>query len=98
MTCLLCAGCGEFRLASQITPSPTLLKTPDQITLDTLVCKDKAKTESQTAADQARGFMLGFTLSVFGAAIDYEQQKKDQRRIFKECMEARGYSVAPPPD
>jgi hypothetical protein len=68
------------------------------MTLDVLVCKDRAKTESQTAADQARGFVLGLGLSFVGVAIDYDQQKRDQRRIFRECMEARGYTIIPATD
>lgn len=94
--CLLCADCGSFNLAAGGTPPPG--KTQDQMTLDVLVCKDRAKTESQTAADQARGFVLGLGLSFVGVAIDYDQQKRDQRRIFRECMEARGYTIIPATD
>jgi hypothetical protein len=90
---LLCVGCGEFQLASSIVPN--IMKTSEQQQLDVLVCKDQARTESQTAADQARGVALGLGLSFLGAAIDYEQQKSDQRRIFKVCMERRGYTVVP---
>jgi hypothetical protein len=94
--CITCVSCGTFNLDAGSKAPPG--KTQDQITLDTMVCKDKARVESQTAADQARGFVLGATLSFVGAAIDYDQQKKDQRRIFKECMEAKGYTVLPPSD
>lgn len=96
LLCLLCVGCGEFKLAAGVSPPSG--KTTDQETLDTLVCKDRARTESQTAADQVRGFMLGLTLSFVGAGIDYEQQKNDQRRIFKSCMEAKGYTLQPATD
>ena len=73
LICLALSGCGTFKLAAGGTPPPG--KTKDQQTLDVLVCKDRAKTESQTAADQARGFVLGLGLSVIGVAIDYQQQK-----------------------
>jgi len=96
LLCLALGGCGTFKLAAGGTPPPG--KTKDQQTLDVLVCKDRAKTESQTAADQARGFVLGLGLSVIGVAIDYQQQKSDQRRIYKDCMEARGYTIIPATD
>lgn len=89
--CVLCAACGSFPLATGGTIPPG--RTRDQVTLDKLVCKDRAATESHTSGDQARGFMLGLTLSFVGVAIDYEQQKQDQRRIYKSCMEARGYTI-----
>lgn len=88
--CLLCAACGTFHLGETVPPAG---KSHDQAALDMLVCKDRAQTESQSAADQARGFMLGLTMSFVGVAIDYEQQKADQRRIYKDCMEADGYRV-----
>lgn len=91
LPCLLLAGCGTFHLASGGTIPAD--KTRDQVTLDVLTCKDQAKTDSQTDAAQARGFMLGFTLSVVGVAIDYQHQKADQRAIYRSCMEARGYTI-----
>jgi hypothetical protein len=87
--CLACAGCGTFQLDAGAVLPPG--KTMDQAAIDQLICKDKAATDSQTAADQARGFLLGLT--IIGVAVDLEQQKKDQRRIFAECMTARGYKV-----
>ena len=96
MVPLLCGACGTFQLSAGGSVPPG--KTKDQVQLDVLTCKDRAKTESQTAADQARGFMLGLTLSFIGVAIDYEQQKNDQRRIYKDCMEARGYTIIPATD
>lgn len=94
--CAACAGCGNFRLAAG--GQPPLGKTRDQQTLDVLVCKDRARVESQTAADQARGFLLGFTLSFVGVVLDYEAQKQDQRRIFKDCLESKGYAIVPATD
>jgi hypothetical protein len=88
---LLLAGCGEFHLAKGGTIPAG--KTQEQVRLDVLECKDRARVESQSAADQARGFLLGAGLSFVGVAIDYQQQKDDQRRIYKDCMEARGYTV-----
>ena len=96
ISCLALSGCGTFKLASGGTIPAG--KTKDQVRPDVLTCKDRAKTESQTAQDQARGFMLGLTLSFVGVAIDYEQQKKDQRRIYKECMDDLGYNLTPATD
>ena len=93
---LLLSACGTFHLASGGTIPPG--KTKDEVRLDVLTCKDRARVESQTAGDQARGFMLGLTLSLVGVAIDYDQQKQDQRRIFRDCMEAEGYHLLPATD
>ena len=94
--CLGCAGCGTFQLASSVTPNTA--KTTDQIQLDTLVCKDRAKTEANTAEKQARAFVLGATLSVIGSGIAYDTEKADQRHAFRDCMEAKGYTVVPATD
>lgn len=93
VACLL-MGCGTFQLAGAGGAVPDG-KTQDQVTLDVLVCKDRARVESQTAADQARGFILGLGLSFVGLAIDLAAQKNDQRRIYKDCMEAKGYTIVP---
>jgi hypothetical protein len=89
--CIGCAGCGTFQLANSVTPNSA--KTTDQVQLDTLVCKDRAKTEAETAEKQARAFVLGATLSVIGSGIAYDTEKADQRRVFRDCMEAKGYMV-----
>lgn len=91
IACLSLAGCGTFKLASGGTPP--VGKTVDQQTMDVLVCKDEARTRSQAADKQARGFALGFFLPVVGIAVDYQAQKADQRASFKSCMERRGYSI-----
>lgn len=88
------SGCGTFPLASSITPLSA--KTREQQQLDTLTCKDQAKLAVNTAERQAGNFMLGMTL--VGVPLAYELDKKKQREVFKECMEARGYRVVPPDD
>ena len=95
--CLSLGACGTFQLAGSDSRVPAG-KTKSEVQLDILACKDQASVESQTAGDQARGFVLGATLSLIGVAIDYEQQKADQRRIFKDCMEAKGYTITPAKD
>lgn len=91
------AGCGTFKLADDggyVPPGYT----QDHVQLDVLTCKDRARVESQTAADQARGIALSIGLSFLGSYIDYRQQVADQRRIYRECMWAKGYEINPPTD
>lgn len=92
--CAVLAACGTFQLASGVTPLSA--KTPEQQQLDMLSCKDHAKLEANTAGRQAGNFVLGMTL--VGAPLAYELEKKKQREVFKACMERRGYAVAPPAD
>ena len=92
--CLLLAGCGTFHLDNgAVIP---VGRTRDQFATDQIICKDKAMTESQTASDQVRGFLLGLT--IVGAAVYFDLQKQAQRRVFTECMTGRGYTVIPASD
>lgn len=85
------AGCGSFQLASGVMPVRP--KTQEQMQLDTLACKDRAKLEANTAERQAGNFIAGMTL--VGVPIAIEAEKAKQREVFKTCMEERGYHVNP---
>lgn len=88
---MLLSGCGTFPLASGTIPlSP---KTKDEIQLDTLMCKDKAKLEANTADRQAGAFALGLT--IVGAPLAYQLERDKQREVFKTCMETKNYKVIP---
>lgn len=91
--CIALAGCGTFPLASGVNhPS----KTQQEMQLDTLACKDRARLAASSAERQAGAFALGLT--IIGAPLAYELDKRKQREVFKSCMEARGYEVLPPAD
>lgn len=92
--CVLLASCGTFQLTSGVIANSP--KTDEQIQLDMLTCKDHARLEASTADRQVGAFLLGFTL--VGAPMAFEIEKATQRRVFKSCMEARGYQVMPPVD
>lgn len=64
--------------------------------IDNLVCKDKAKTEANTAGRQAASFIAGAT--IIGAPVAIEAEKAKQREVYAACMDARGYVVVPPKD
>lgn len=91
---VLLTGCGSFQLAASV--APTSPKTPDQMNLDTLLCKDKAKVETNTAGRAVGNFVAGATL--VGIPVAVEAEKAKQREVFKQCMESRGYAVAPVKD
>ena len=88
---LLCAACAPYRLVDGGTIPPG--KTKDQVQLDVLTCKDVARMDADSGANQARGFMLGLTLNVVGVAIDYQAEKAQARRVFAGCMSDKGYVV-----
>ncbi len=90
----LCAACGTFQLSSGAIPlSP---KSQDQMQLDNLACKDRARLEASTTERQTGAFLLGMT--IVGLPVAYEIEKSKQREVYKSCMEARGYRVLPPKD
>lgn len=91
---LLLTGCGTFQLASGIYPP--VGKSPNQQQTDTLVCKDRAKLEANTAGRQTGAFLLGMTL--VGAPVAFELEKTKQREVFSECMTALGYRIVPATD
>jgi hypothetical protein len=91
-SCFALAGCGSFQLAGSVIPKTA--KTQDQMNLDNLICKDKAKIEANTAARAAGSFVAGVTL--VGIPVAIEAEKAKQREVYKECMETRGYVVVPP--
>jgi hypothetical protein len=88
------AGCGTFQLAGSVIPRGD--KTQDQMNLDNLMCKDRAKIEANTAARAVGSFVAGATL--VGIPVAMEAEKAKQREVYKTCMEARGYVVVPPKD
>lgn len=87
-------GCGSFQLANGVMPVRP--KTQEQIQLDTLSCKDRAKMEANTSERQAGNFVAGMTL--VGIPVAIEAEKAKQREVFKACMEERGYHVTPAAD
>ena len=94
LTAVLLAGCGTFQLAGTI--APTTGKTNDQQRLDLLQCKDRARLEANSAERQAGAFALGLT--IVGAPLAYELEKKKQREVFATCMSEFGYAVTPVTD
>ncbi|MBX3591575.1 MAG: SHOCT domain-containing protein [Burkholderiaceae bacterium] len=88
------AACGTFQLASHVYPLTN--QTQEQMQLDNLSCKDKARLEANTAERQAGAFALGLT--IVGAPLAFELEKAKQREVYKACMEAKGYRVLPPID
>lgn len=89
---VLVAGCGSFPLGRTVPP---LTKTAEQHQLDQLTCKDQAFQSANSSERQAGNFLMGLT--IVGTPIAWEIEKKHQREVFKNCMEARGYTVIPPP-
>lgn len=86
-------GCGTFNLGYV---KPQAGKTSDQQMLDTLTCKDQARLSTETAGKQVGDFLLGMT--IIGAPMAYELDKKNKREFFKNCMNAKGYEVIPADD
>ena len=84
---IILAGCGTFQLASNIRQDG---KSPEQINLDILLCKDQANLATNTAGWQAGQFVAGATLVGIPIALQMEKDKK--REVFSQCMTARGYS------
>ena len=64
-------------------------RTKDQVTLDQLYCKDKARDAQ--SGNPARDFLLGLT--IVGAPVAIEQDKIDARKAYVDCMATRGYMV-----
>lgn len=92
VACVALAGCGTFSLASEIVPPKG--KTADQQQLDVLACKDQATLAANAGDKQAAEFLLGFTIIGYPAGV--QMDRDTQRETFKQCMEARGYTVLPP--
>ncbi|MDB6103334.1 MAG: hypothetical protein JWO52_3333 [Gammaproteobacteria bacterium] len=63
----------------------------DQQQLDTLTCQDTAQKSIQTAGHQAGQFALGLT--VIGTPYAIHLEHKKARKVFTECMGAKGYTV-----
>jgi hypothetical protein len=75
---------------------PLTARTRDQQELDVLACKDKTQLEAHDTGRQVGYFFLGMTLIGWPVAVAMDRSL--QQRVFKECMESRGYKVLPPAD
>jgi hypothetical protein len=90
---LALAGCGTFSLGRV---QPQAGTSAQQQQLDTLTCKDEARLAVENAGQQTKDFLLGLT--IIGAPLAYETDKAKQRKVFADCMQAKGYVVIPPDD
>jgi hypothetical protein len=88
MSVLLLSGCGAFELGTVIPVSGQSVAQRDN---DMAVCKVKAYEASNSKERQAGNFIAGLT--IIGAPIAIEDDKRLQRKIFKDCMEAKGYAI-----
>ena len=88
---ILLTGCGTFQLGTVYSVKG---QSDQQREADMLVCKDNAKNEANTSARVAGSFVAGLT--IIGAPIAIEEEKRKTREVFTECMEKRGYRVTPP--
>lgn len=68
-------------------------RTADQQQLDILTCKDQAHVAASGSGDYAKGFLLGLT--VVGTPVALKMDRDKQRKMFGECMHAKGYDVTP---
>jgi hypothetical protein len=90
---LLLIGCGTFQLGSS---TPLRGQSSSQMQADILFCKDSATLATNTTERQVANFLL--ELTIIGAPLAYELNKKNMREAYKTCMEDKGYFVVPPPD
>jgi hypothetical protein len=88
---ILLTGCGTFQLGTVYSIKGQSVQ---QRETDMLICKDNAKNEANTTARVAGSFVAGLT--IIGAPIAIEEEKRKTREVFAECMEKRGYRVTPP--
>jgi hypothetical protein len=84
-------GCATFDLGTALPVGGQSVAQRDS---DMAVCKVKAYEAANTKERQAGAFIAGMT--IVGAPLAIEDEKKLQRKIFKECMEEKGYAVEPP--
>lgn len=90
-TSILLTGCGTFQLGTVYSLKGQSVQ---QRETDMLVCKDNAKNEANTTARVAGSFVAGLT--IIGAPIAIEEEKRKTREVFTDCMEKRGYRVTAP--
>jgi hypothetical protein len=88
---LLMSGCGTFDLGMVY---PVSGQSAAQRDGDMAICKVKAYEAANSKERQAGNFIAGLT--IIGTPVAIEEDKKLQRRIFKECLEEKGYVVEPP--
>ncbi len=89
--CFFLFGCVTFDLGTVI---PVEGQSVTQRDNDMAVCKVKAYEAANTKERQAGAFVAGMT--IVGAPLAIEDEKKFQRKIFKQCMEEKGYAVEAP--
>ena len=86
---IVLTACGTFQLANDIRAP--MGSTTQQEQTDILFCKDQARMAASTAEKQTQAFLLGLT--IVGAPVAYEDDKKTQRETFAKCMRAKGYKL-----
>lgn len=86
-------GCGTFDLGIVYPNGGQSIAQRDS---DMAVCKVKAFEAANSKERQVGNFVAGLT--IIGAPLAIEEEKRLQRRIFKECLEEKGYTVEPPKD
>jgi hypothetical protein len=74
-----------------VQPSPE--KSAQERQTDTLVCKDQAKTQTNTDARVAGSFLAGLT--IVGAPVAIAAAREKEREAFTQCMTSKGYVVKP---
>jgi hypothetical protein len=89
--CILLTGCGTFQLGTVYSVKG---QSDQQRETDMLVCKDIAKNEANSSARVAGSFVAGLT--IIGAPLAIEEEKRKTREVFSDCMTKRGYRVTPP--
>lgn len=90
LLCCLLSGCA-FSLGN-VQPQPN--KTQAEEDLAELTCKDRAKTSASDGTHVTEEAALGATIVGLPAAIAIDHSA--QRKVFAECMAARGFTVTPP--
>ena len=73
---------------------PQATRTADQQQLDELTCKDQARLADSDAAHAVGGFLLGLT--IVGTPEAFAWDRRTQRAVYAQCMQAKGYTYIPP--
>jgi hypothetical protein len=88
---LFISGCGTFDLGMVYSVGGQSVAQRDN---DMAVCKVKAYEAANSKERQVGNFVAGLT--IIGTPFAIENEKKLQRKIFKECMEEKRYVVELP--
>lgn len=89
---LALAGCGTTKYSLGYVNQQEG-KTPDQLQLDTLICKDEAQLATRTPARAAGEVLAGAT--IIGIPFAMGSQMVRTREAFAQCMAVKGYKVTP---